>query len=219
VSRSPWASFRCSRPFLDLRALHRLHGVGQDQDLEAAYESVLGHRQHVGVEEGLASGEADLARPQSEPQRSRREGAGFGGGDIDEPVVGRARLDIAVGAGDVAQRAGVDPQRVQPLERHLGARRALRGQVGIAELAPVERDKAACGGISFMWCAWFSCCWQVPRLAKPPAGTGTRRSAITFALRAVQHAVTAIGPSVRPESLTGGPGSMISNDGAGVVQW
>ena len=47
--------------FADFGTLHWLHGVGEDEHLEAARQGVFSHRQHVRVQERLAAGEADLA--------------------------------------------------------------------------------------------------------------------------------------------------------------
>ena len=62
----------------------------------------------------------------------------FLGGQIDEPVVLRRRFDIAVMAGQVAQRAGVEPQRVERAQRHLGAGLASGGHERVAELARIR---------------------------------------------------------------------------------
>ncbi len=51
-------------PLLILGPLHRLHGVGEHEHLEAACERVLDQAQHVRVHERLAAGEPDLARPE-----------------------------------------------------------------------------------------------------------------------------------------------------------
>ncbi len=40
---------------------HRLHGVGQEQNLETALERVAQHLDDVRIHERLAAGEADLA--------------------------------------------------------------------------------------------------------------------------------------------------------------
>src|SRR5690606_14435119 len=64
--------------------------------------------------------------------------AQLGAAEIAQPVVPRARLDVAVLAGEVAQRAGVDPKRLQPAEADPRAPAAVRG--------PVRVDEAAVGG-------------------------------------------------------------------------
>ena len=66
---------------------HRPHRVGQDQHIEAALQRRAHHRHHVPVHEGLAAGEADLAR--AERLRLVEIGFGFGEAQIDERVVGR----------------------------------------------------------------------------------------------------------------------------------
>ena len=58
------------------------------------------------------------------------EGGGLGPRDVDEPVVAGARFDVAVPAGDVAERAGVDPERLQASAPRWRGARALRSSPG-----------------------------------------------------------------------------------------
>ena len=60
------------------------------------------------------------------------KGGRLGAGDIGEPVVVGARVDIAIAAGDIAEAAGVDPQRAQarqaPRARAVRPWRSSRGR-------------------------------------------------------------------------------------------
>jgi hypothetical protein len=122
---------------------HRAHGVGEHQHLEPAGEGGAKHRHHVAVHEGLAAGEADLARSHS--RRLVEISLGLGDGQIDERVVGRRAFDVAALAGEVAERAGVDPQRVEPLQRDMRAPLAFGGDERVAELGRVERARGRIG--------------------------------------------------------------------------
>ena len=93
----------------DVRPQHRLHGVGQEQDLEAALERVAQHGDDVGIHERLAAGEADLAHGPLPVLDLIEIGDRLGAGDVGEAVVVGARFDIAIAAGDIAEAAGVDP--------------------------------------------------------------------------------------------------------------
>ena len=95
------------------------------------------------VHERLAAGEADLARGSARAAISSRKAAASARRDVDEPVVLRARFDVAVAAGDVAEGAGVDPQRRKRFQRARGARLAVRGPVRIAEFAGVCLNAAS----------------------------------------------------------------------------
>jgi hypothetical protein len=66
-------------------------------------------------------------------------------GQIDERVVGRRTLDIAARAGEIAERAGVDPERLEPVEGDMGARLPFGGDEGIAELGRIERARGRIG--------------------------------------------------------------------------
>jgi glycine C-acetyltransferase len=62
------------------------------------------------------------------------EGRNLAAVDRIEPVVLRARFDIAIAAFDVAQAAGVDPQHAQSLKPNLRAPLTGSGPVRVAEL-------------------------------------------------------------------------------------
>ena len=55
-------------------------------------------------------------------------------GQVDERVVRRTGEDIAVGALDVAERAGIEPERLETAERHGRARLAGRRDMRIGKL-------------------------------------------------------------------------------------
>jgi len=115
-----------------LVAAHGLHRIGQHERFEPAVERLAEHLEHAGVHEGFAAGKADLARAHG--GRFAQEPHRIGGRQIDQRIVGRAAFDVAAGAGKVAQRAGVQPQRVEVLQRHAGARFPPGGDLWIAEL-------------------------------------------------------------------------------------
>ena len=113
---------------------HWAHGVGEHQRAMAGAQAVLHHAGQVRVHERLAAGEADLLGAEAECGDFIQIGARFGAVDVRETVVARTRLDVAVGTGEVAQRAGVEPQRAQLAEGHGGAALAFGGAVGVREL-------------------------------------------------------------------------------------
>jgi hypothetical protein len=87
------------------------------------------------VHERLAAGEADLARRPPIALDLVEIARGVLCGQVYQRIVGRAALDIAGRAGEIAQRAGAQPQRLQLQQRNLRARRSVGGDVGIGELA------------------------------------------------------------------------------------
>ena len=74
-----------------------------------------------------------ISRVPSPRRRSRRSRRRPRPRDVDEPVVGGAQFDVAVPARDVAERAGVDPERLEPIERDPGATFARCGPVRMLE--------------------------------------------------------------------------------------
>ncbi len=78
------------------RPHQRLHGVGQHQHLEASLQTLLQHHEDVRVHEGLASGETDLVSSQVQPGELVKIVLHLGGRQVGQPVVRRARLDVAV---------------------------------------------------------------------------------------------------------------------------
>ena len=116
--------------------VHRLHRIGQDQRPEAASQRQIEDLREMRVHERLAAGEAD--QPGAEPQRRDLVEVlrHVGGAQINQPVIARRGFDIAVAAGQIAQRAGIEPQRVQRFERDLGARFAGRGPQPDRETCP-----------------------------------------------------------------------------------
>ena len=146
----PIAMLGADRGELSLEPPHRPHRVGEDEQIEAAVERRAHHRDHVGIHERLAAGESDHPRAQS--GRLGEIGFGLGEGQIDEPVVGRRTEDVAAPAGEIAERAGVDPQGVEPFQGHRSALLALGGEQRIGELVGIERrrvgDRERRGGCS-----------------------------------------------------------------------
>ncbi len=121
---------------------HRLHRIGQDQRIKAAAQRVFEHRRQFGVHERLAAGKADQRGRQPAAFDFIEVGRRFGRGQIGQPIILRRRLDIAMTAGKVTQRAGVEPQGLQPPQRHLRASVAAGGTKGILELARVHGQAA-----------------------------------------------------------------------------
>ena len=122
-----------------------------------ARKRVSEHGEDVGVHERLAAGEADLPRGQPLARDLIEEGSDLGARHIGEPVVLRARFDIAIAAFDVAEAAGVDPQRPQRFKRDASAGLAGRGPVRIAEFALARLER----GLGHGWCpASFSAPWS-----------------------------------------------------------
>ena len=132
------------QPVTDARAQHGLHGVGQHQHGVTAIQRIAEHGDHVGIHERLAAGEADLAHRQAIACDLIEKGSRLGAGKISEPVVVGARVDVAIAACDVAQAAGVEPQRAQAGKCDTGAALALGGHVGVAEFR-VRREKRGVG--------------------------------------------------------------------------
>ena len=73
-------------------------------------------------------------------------GRHLGRRQIGQAVVRGRGFDVAIRAGDVAQRAGVEPQRLKPGQRHARAALALGGDVGVPEFRRVERLEGLGGG-------------------------------------------------------------------------
>jgi len=116
---------------------HRPHGIGQHQHAIATGQRRPDHGDEVGVHERFTAGEADLRRVTAgiglvqEPVDLRRR-------QVDQAVIGRAGFDVAVDAFQVAQGAGVEPQRRQPVQRHRGPLAAVCRREGVAELRRVD---------------------------------------------------------------------------------
>ena len=60
-------------------------------------------------------------------------GGRLGARDVGKAIVVGARVDIAIAAGDVAEAAGVDPQRAQGVKCDARAPLAFGGHIGVAE--------------------------------------------------------------------------------------
>ena len=148
---------------------HRAHGVGQHQHAKAAAQAIRQHLEQLGIHEGLAAREPDFLRRQLVRGDLVQVRADFGGAQIDQAVIRRAGLDIAVLAGQVAERACVEPKRAQGLQRHGGPAFALGGGRRVAELGGVERLGYGC----LVWHAQsfrmrrVNCGGDRPRRGKP----------------------------------------------------
>ena len=119
--------------------------------------SDVSFQMRVQLQERLAAGEADFPGGEGALRDLVEIGARLVGGQIGVPVVARARLDIAVAAGQVAGRAGVEPQRIEPFEGDPAARLALGGRVRVAKLPGREGPKRDGGWIGHrsLYCPRF----------------------------------------------------------------
>jgi hypothetical protein len=72
-------------------------------------------------------------------------GLGLGKRQIDERIVPRRAFDIAGLAGEIAERAGVDPQRLQPLQRDMRPPFALSRDAKVPEFGRIERARGRRG--------------------------------------------------------------------------
>ena len=102
-------------------AHHGLHGIGEDQHLMPARERVLRHGAHIRVHEGLAPGKGDFRRAELQCLDLVEIARRLVARDVGKPVLGRAGMNVAMRAFDIAERARVDPQRLQPSETDRGA--------------------------------------------------------------------------------------------------
>ncbi len=119
---------------------HRLHRIAEDQDLVPTAERIFQHQGEGRVHERLPSRKADLAHvlsPNFDLVQIIRHLLGC---DVDQRVIGRTAFDIAARTGQVAQGSGIEPQRVQPGQRHRGAGAAVRRHLRIPELAGFQRS-------------------------------------------------------------------------------
>ena len=110
--------------------------------------AVRQHGEEVRVHERLAAREADGAHRQPVLGDFIEVGRDIRRGEVGQPVVAGGAFDVAVAAREVAQRARVEPQRIERPQRHLRARLPLGGQGGILELGGIERRKGLQHGAS-----------------------------------------------------------------------
>ena len=94
-------------------------------------ERVAHHAQHVGVHERFAAREADL---DSIMPNHVENMLCVGSCQIDKAVIGRARMHVTIGAFDVAERAGVEPERLEIMKDDMRPGFAPGGQVGVGKL-------------------------------------------------------------------------------------
>ena len=150
-------------------AHHRPHRIGQDQNLVTSLERRLRHGAELGVHERLAAGESDLAHRPAARRDLIEKIAHLRLAEIDQPVILGGTLDIAVDAGDVAQRSGVEPQRPRSRQRHPRAGLAVGGNAGIEKLALID---GLFGGV--LHACVTSCCSLLPLMRR---GFKEKRSA------------------------------------------
>ncbi len=151
------AKARVQRQQRSLVPPHRPHRVGQHQSGKASRKAQIEDRDHVRVHERLAAGERDLAGGQLAISDLIEIRGDLGERQIHQCVVARRAFDIAALAGQVAQGAGVEPERLQRGHRDAGARLALGGDQRIAELGRIERgrvgNREGAGGIDSLYIA------------------------------------------------------------------
>ena len=116
---------------------HWAHGVGQHKHLIARRKADLDHLDHLGVHEGLATGEPDLAHAPFAVFKLFQIVGHLVSRQIDQPIIARRRLDIAIHAFDVAQRAGVKPKRLGVGQRNPRALFALGRDLGMLEFSKI----------------------------------------------------------------------------------
>jgi hypothetical protein len=104
------AAAQCQQRRLHL--VHRLHRIGQHQRPEAAPQGQLQHLRQCRVHKRLAAGKPDQGCAEPQPFYFVEIAGDVGGAQIDEAVVFWRRFDVAMAAGQVAQSAGIKPERV-----------------------------------------------------------------------------------------------------------
>ena len=137
--RQPFAKLGAQRRELVCEPPHRPHRIGEYQHREAAPQGRTHHRDHIGVHERLTAGKADFAR--AEVFGLVKISVDLGQRHVNQGIVGRRAFDITGFAGQVTQRAGVDPQRLEPLQGDLGAGIAEGRAQRIPELGAIERSR------------------------------------------------------------------------------
>ena len=99
-----------------------------------ALEHGLHDVQNVRAHEGLATGNADFLRTFAERFDLIQEGRHIREREIDKIVIGRRAFDVAVHAFNVAERAGIQPERLQAAPVHAAAHFALGGEERVLKL-------------------------------------------------------------------------------------
>ena len=136
-------------------AHHRAHGVCQDQHLISPGQRGLGHVDHLGVHERFATGKGNLAHGPVACFELVKIVTHLVSGNVDQRIIGRAGVDIAIHAFDVAQRSGVEPERLRIGQRNSCPRLPFGGQGRILEFAHVCRAQifhASSSRSSFLLC-------------------------------------------------------------------
>ena len=113
---------------------HRAHGIGENQRGVAPGQAQVQHVEDFWVHERFPARETDLLHAERQAFRLGEKRRDFRSTQVDQSIVARCRLDIAVPAGQIAQRPGVEPQRPQTVQGDPCTRLALGGTPGIAEL-------------------------------------------------------------------------------------
>ena len=118
---------------------HGAHGVGQHQGAKTSGQRVFQHGQKVRVHERLSAGEADFFGAELLALNLVQVAGHLRSRQIDQRVIAGCGFDVAIDAGQVAQRAGVKPERPQGDGIDPGAGFALGRAQWIAELQRVFR--------------------------------------------------------------------------------
>ena len=84
--------------------------------------------------------------------------------EVRKTVVVWARLDVAVFAGEIAQRPGVDPQRTQLRQRDARAKLAVSSHGGVCKLIAARLLQDKPHGACLVTGAWMGSLGILPRL-------------------------------------------------------
>ena len=90
------------------------------------------------VHERLAAGKPNQLRAQPVGLDLIEISRHLSAADIGQPIILRRRLDIAIGASDIAKRAGIDPKRLQRRQLDKGAGIAAGGEHWIYKLSGIK---------------------------------------------------------------------------------
>jgi len=119
---------------------HRAHGIGQDQHVISGGQRGFGDLDHLRVHERLTAGKGNLCHRPVALRDLPQIIAHLVGGDIDQRIIRRAGRDIAVHAFNVAQGAGVEPQRLRVCQADSRAGFALGRQGRILKFTDICVD-------------------------------------------------------------------------------
>ena len=141
---------------LHLLAHHRAHGIGEDEHLVVPIQRRPRHVDHLRVHEGFAAGEGNFGDRPAPLRYLIEKGFHLLRSHVDQSVVGRAALDVAVGAFDIAERPGVEPKRFRRGQADFRAWLAFGCDVGVLEFAFIGGDHILHGAALLLsFCALF----------------------------------------------------------------